>query len=100
LPVEVLEDRAFARFLANYPIDGPPIAGRAAMEAHLAQLDQVDPSRLAAGFRALKQQANLTIVERIRNKQIELIARERYGNLEAIDKQRTCAGTLSRETER
>lgn len=89
LPVDVLEDRAFARFLANYPIDGPPIAGKAAMEAHLAQLDQVDPVRLAAGFRDLERQANLSMIERIRNRQIERIARERYGDLEAIEKGRT-----------
>jgi hypothetical protein len=100
LPVDVLEDRAFARFLANYPIDGPPIAGKAVMEAHLAQLDQVDPVRLAAGFRDLERQANLSMIERIRNKQIERIARERYGDLEAIEKGRTVTGTPSREADR
>lgn len=100
LPVDVLEDRAFARFLANYPIDGPPIAGKAAMEAHLAQLDQVDPVRLAAGFRDLERQANLSMIERIRNKQIERIARERYGDLEAIEKGRTVTGTPSHDADR
>lgn len=100
LPVDVLEDKAFARFLANYPIDGPPITGKAIMEEHIAQLDQVDPTRLAAGFRDLERQANLSMIERIRNKQIERIARERLGDLEAIEKGRTVAGTPSRETER
>lgn len=89
LPVDVLEDRAFARFLESYPIDGPPIAGKAAMDAHLAQLDEVDPARLAAGFRDLERQANLSVIERIRNKQIERIARQRYGDLEAIEKGRS-----------
>ena len=28
LPIDVLEDRAFARFLENYPLDGPPIVGK------------------------------------------------------------------------
>ena len=91
LPVDVLEDRAFARFLDSYPIDGPPIAGKVAMDAHLAQLDEVDPARLAAGFRDLKRQANLSMIERIRNKQIERIARQRYGDLEAIEKGHTTA---------
>lgn len=100
LPVDVLEDKAFARFLANYPIDGPPITGKAIMDEHVAQLDQVDPARLAAGFRDLERQANLSMIERIRNKQIERIARERHGDLEAIEKGRTVAGTPSRETDR
>lgn len=91
LPGDVLEDRAFARFLESYPIDGPPIAGKAAMDAHLAQLDEVDPARLAAGFRDLERQANLSMIERIRNKQIERVARQRYGDLEAIEKGRTTA---------
>jgi hypothetical protein len=97
LPVDVLEDRAFARFLANYPIDGPPIAGKAVMESHLAQLDQVDPSRLAAGFRDLERQANLSVIERIRNKQIERIARERYGDLEAIEKGRSAPSAKEKD---
>jgi len=100
LPVDVLEDKAFARFLAGYPIDGPPITGKTIMEEHIAQLDQVDPTRLAAGFRDLERQANLSMIERIRNKQIERIARERLGDLEAIEKGRTVAGTPSRETDR
>lgn len=100
LPVEVLEDRAFTRFLAYYPIDGPPIAGKSVMDDHLAQLDQVDPKRLAAGFRDLERQANLSMIERIRNRQIERIARERYGDLEAIEKGRAVAGTPTRETDR
>ena len=91
LPVDVLEDRAFARFLESYPIDGPPIAGKVAMDAHLAQLDEIDPARLAAGFRDLERQADLSMIERIRNKQIERIARQRYGDLEAIEKGRTTA---------
>lgn len=91
LPVDVLEDRAFARFLESYPIDGPPIAGKVAMDAHLAQLDEVDPARLAAGFRDLERQADLSAIERIRNKQIERIARQRYGDLEAIEKGRSAA---------
>lgn len=86
LPVDVLEDKAFARFLANYPIDGPPITGKAIMDEHVAQLDQVDPTRLAAGFRDLERQADLSMIERIRNKQIERIARERYGDFENIEK--------------
>jgi len=100
LPVDVLEDKAFARFLANYPIDGPPITGKAVMEEHIARLDHVDPTRLAAGFRDLERQANLSMIERIRNKQIERIARERLGDLEALEKGRTVAGTPSRETDR
>lgn len=100
LPVDVLEDRAFARFLDNYPLDGPPIMGKAAMDEHLAQLDQVDPSRLASGFRDLERQTDLTAIVRIRNKQIERIAREKFGDLEAIEKGRAVAGTPSRETDR
>ncbi|WP_043605852.1 hypothetical protein [Novosphingobium sp. Rr 2-17] len=100
LPADVLEDRAFERFLTNYPIDGPPIVGKAVMEAHLVELDRVDPSHLAAGFRDLARQVHLATIERIRNKQIERIARERYGDLEAIEKGRTVTGEPSREVER
>lgn len=100
LPVEVLEDRAFSRFLENYPLDGPPITGTAAMEAHLSQLDEVDPARLAAGFRDLAKASDLSAVERVRNKQIERIARKRYGDLEAIEKGRTTTGTPSLEVDR
>src|SRR3546814_4640146 len=41
LPVDVLEDRAFARFLDLYPIDGPPIIGQARMDEHMARLDKI-----------------------------------------------------------
>lgn len=99
LPVDVLEDRAFARFLESYPIDGPPIAGKVAMDAHLAQLDEVDPARLAAGFRDLERQANLSAIERIRNKQIERIARQRFGDLEAIEKGRAAAPSPGNDRE-
>lgn len=100
LPADVLEDRAFERFLNNYPIDGPPIVGKTVMEAHLAKLDKVDRSKLAAGFRDLARQVDLSMIERIRNKQIERIARERYGDLEAIEKGRTVTRAPSREAER
>ena len=102
LPVDVLEDRAFASFLENYPLDGPPITGQAAMADHLAQLDQVEPARLAAGFRDLERQTHLSMIERVRNKQIERIARDKYGNLEAIEKGRSVAGVPFpfRETDR
>lgn len=86
LPADVLEDRAFARFLENYPIDGPPIIGKAKMDEHMAQLDRIDPSRLASGFRELARQAHLSMLERIRNKQIERIARQRHGDLEALER--------------
>ena len=76
LPVDVLEDRAFARFLENYPIDGPPIVGKPKMDEHMAQLDKVDPARLASGFRELARQADLSAIERIRNRQIERAARQ------------------------
>lgn len=99
LPVDVLEDRAFASFLENYPLDGPPITGKAAMADHLAQLDQVEPARLAAGFRDLEHQTHLSMIERIRNRQIERIAREKYGDLEAIEKGRTVVGAPSRDIE-
>lgn len=85
LPVDVLEDKAFARFLANYPIDGPPITGKAVMDEHIAQLNQVDPTKLAAGFRDLERQANISMMERVRNRQIERMARERYGDLESLE---------------
>lgn len=85
LPVDVLEDRAFASFLENYPLDGPPITGKGAMADHLAQLDQIEPARLASGFRDLERQTHLSMIERVRNRQIERIAREKYGDLEAIE---------------
>ncbi|MBB4642782.1 hypothetical protein [Rhizorhapis suberifaciens] len=100
LPIDVLEDRAFASFLENYPLDGPPITGKAVMAEHLAQLDQVEPARLAAGFRDLERQTHLTMIERIRNRQIERIARERYGDLEAIEKGRAVTGAPTREADR
>ena len=52
LPPAVLEDQAFNRFLDDYPLDGPPIVGKEAMEDHLARLAEVDPRHLAAGFRS------------------------------------------------
>jgi len=88
LPVDVLEDRAFARFLENYPIDGPPIVGKPKMDEHMAQLDKVDPARLASGFRELARQADLSAIERIRNRQIERAARPRHGDLEALERGR------------
>lgn len=100
LPVEILEDRAFAQFVEDYPLDGPPITGKAAMDAHLAQLDKVDRVRLAAGFRDLASAPNLSAIERVRNKQIERIARQRYGDLEAIEKGRATVGTPSQEIDR
>jgi hypothetical protein len=100
LPVDVLEDRAFASFLENYPLDGPPITGKEAMADHLAQLDQVEPARLAAGFRDLERQTHLSMIERVRNRQIERIARDKYGDLEAIEKGHSIAGAPSRETDR
>ena len=100
LPVDVLEDRAFARFLDNYPLDGPPIMGKAVMDEHLARLDQIDPARLAAGFRDLERQTHLSMIERVRNRQIERVAREKHGDLEAIEKGRAVAGTPPRETDR
>ena len=100
LPADVLEDRAFASFLENYPLDGPPITGKAAMSDHLAQLDQVEPARLAAGFRDLERQTHLSMIERVRNRQIERIARQKYGDLEAIEKGHTVPSAPSRETNR
>ena len=88
LPVDVLEDRVFARFLENYPIDGPPIVGKPKMDEHMAQLDKVDPARLASGFRELARQADLSAMERIRNRQIERAARQRHGDLEALERGR------------
>ena len=88
LPVDVLEDRAFARFLENYPIDGPPIVGKPKMDEHMAQLDKVDPARLASGFRELARQADLSAIERIRNRQIERAALQRHGDLEALERGR------------
>ena len=104
----MLEDRAFASFLENYPLDGPPITGKAAMADHLAQLDQVEVHaedvRAAErpGFRDLERQSHLSMSERVRNKQIERIARDKYGNLEAIEKGRSVAGVPFpfRETDR
>lgn len=86
LPVDVLEDRAFARFLENYPIDGPPIIGKAKMDEHMVQLDKIDPSRLASGFHELARQKNLSAIEQIRNRQIERAARQRHGDLEALER--------------
>lgn len=93
LPVEVLEDAAFARFLDAYPIDGPPITGKQIMDEHLARLEEVDPAQLAAGFQALETDSTLSKVERIRNRQIELIARQRFGDLDALQKGRAASGT-------
>jgi hypothetical protein len=100
LPVDVLEDRAFASFLESYPLDGPPITGKAVMAEHLARLDQVEPTRLAAGFRDLERQTHLSMIERVRNRQIERIARDKYGDLEAIEKGHSIAGAPFRETDR
>lgn len=100
LPIDVLEDRAFASFLESYPLDGPPITGKAAMADHLAQLDQVEPARLAAGFRDLERQTHLSMIERIRNRQIERVARDKYGNLEAIEKGHIVAGSPSHDADR
>ncbi len=86
LPVDVLDDRAFARFLDLYPIDGPPIIGQAKMDEHMVRLDGIDPARLAAGFRALTRQTNLSAFERVRNRQIEHRARARHGDLEALER--------------
>lgn len=86
LPAAVLEDQAFNRFLDDYPLDGPPIVGKEAMEDHLARLAEVDPRHLAAGFRELAQEINLTPIERIRNLQIERIARQKHGDLEALER--------------
>lgn len=88
LPVEVLEDRAFARFLANYPIDGPPIVGKTRMDEHVAQLAELDPAHLASGFRELARQADLSAVERVRNRQIEHAARQKHGDLERLERGR------------
>src|SRR3546814_12556558 len=57
LPVDVLEDRAFARFLDLYPIDGPPIIGQARMDEHSAGHDKVAPARLTPGLRVSAGQA-------------------------------------------
>jgi hypothetical protein len=86
IPPEVLEDPAYQKFLDLYPLDGPPIIGKARMDEHLAQLEKMDPARLAAGFRELERQANLTVIERIRNRQIERIARQKHGDLEALER--------------
>ena len=86
LPDDVLEDRAFARFLDLYPIDGPPIIGPAKMDEHMARLERIDAARLAAGFRELARQTNLSAIERIRNSQIEQRARARHGDLEALER--------------
>ncbi len=40
------------------------------------------------------------MTERIRNRQIERIARDKYGDLEGIEKGRTVVGAPSRETDR
>src|SRR3546814_14904225 len=84
LPVDVLEDRAFARFLDLYPIDGPPIIGQARMDEHMARLDKIDPARLAAAFRELARQTNLSAVKCVRNKHIEPRARATDGNKDAL----------------
>lgn len=86
LPADILQDRVFARFLESYPLDGPPIIGKAAMDEHLEKLAQVDPARLAAGFRDLGRMENLSAVERIRNQQVEHVARSSYGDLEALER--------------
>ena len=89
LPVDVLEDRAFTRFLENYPVDGPPIIGKPRMDEHIAQLDKIDPAQLASGFRELDRRSNLSAIERIRNKQIERAARQKHGDLEALERGQT-----------
>lgn len=89
LPPTVLEDQAFNRFLDDYPLDGPPIVGKTAMDEHLARLAGVDPKHLAAGFRELAQDTTLSAIERIRNKQIERIARDRFGDFDALEQSRS-----------
>src|SRR3546814_20981496 len=50
------------------------------MDEHMARLDKIDPTRLAAGFRELARQTNLSAVECVRNKQIEPRARATHGD--------------------
>src|SRR3546814_11743085 len=69
LPVDVLEDRAFARFLDLYPIAGPPIIGQARMDEHMARLTNNDPPRHAPGLRGQARQTNTSTTECTRNKQ-------------------------------
>src|SRR3546814_13210397 len=83
LPVDVLEDRAFARFLDLYPIDGPPIIGQARMDEHMARLDKIATARVADGFRGLARQPTLSAVEGVRNKQSEPSTPQQDGELRA-----------------
>lgn len=100
LPTDVLEDPAFARFLEIYPIDGPPITGQGPMDAHLASLEKIDPARMAAGFRDLAEQSNLSRIDRVRIQQIERIARERLSDFAAIERMQRGEPNLAREADR
>lgn len=87
LPGTVLLDPVFAKFLDTYPIEGPPIVGRSAMEKFVAHMLKLDPAGLARGFREVAKSTNFSPVARIRNKQVEHVARERYGDLDLLEAQ-------------
>jgi hypothetical protein len=81
---DVLNNRVFSRFLADYPIDGRPIVSEAEMADLIAKIEQVAPSQLAASFRAQHAQ-KVDAVRRIRNLQLEAEMRRRLGPLEALE---------------
>lgn len=86
LPASALNDAAFSNFLERYPIDGPPIVGKEAMDKLTGILDSKNPASMAATFKALEDSPLVGPVERIRNRQIESYARQRFGDLDAIAK--------------
>lgn len=87
LPGAVLLDPVFAQFLDTYPVAGPPIVGRDVMDKLVAHMLKLDPGGLARGFRESAKSTKLSPAARIRNKQIEHAARERYGDLDLLEAQ-------------
>lgn len=87
LPREVLDDPAFELFLRLHPDDGAPILGQQDMDGHLDRLDRVDKATLAAGFRALREKEELSLVERVRNRQVEYRVRQKHGDLERLERE-------------
>ncbi len=73
LPADALNDPVFARFLQDYPIDGPPIVGITEMQQLLRQLTNLDAARLSAEFAALHKDKSIDAVKRVRNLQLEFV---------------------------
>jgi hypothetical protein len=82
LPADVLEDPALELFLAHYPLDGPPIIGKEKMDVLIESFANLTPVQLVHAFSAPEKAPGLTVVERIRNAQLEHHFREKIATLE------------------